>query len=72
MKLAVQQRLYDALKRINEYRSPEYIRKHSGKEWGLDDGNEAIEMAYENVLNEARVALRGVRRPSAKTGEMRD
>ena len=57
-----EQRLYDALKRITRYQSPDDLRRVSERKYGLD-GDEAIEMAYENVLNEARSAIKGLRRP---------
>lgn len=57
-----EQRLYDALKAISQYQSPEKLRKDSFGIYGLD-GPEAIEMAYENVIAEARVAIKGMRRP---------
>ncbi len=56
------QKMFDALKRITRYHSPERLRKISEKEYGLT-GDEAIEMAYENVLIEAKDVLRGMRRP---------
>jgi hypothetical protein len=59
--------MYAALQRIKAYQSPERLRKRSGKDWGLDDGNEAIEMAYENVLHEAKNGLLGVRLPKKKS-----
>lgn len=58
---ALEHRLYAALKRIAQYQSPEYLHRHSSRDWGLDDGSEAIEMAYENVLGEAKHAIKGVR-----------
>lgn len=57
-----EQRLYDALKAISQYQSPQWIRKHGLDEYGLD-GLEAVEMAYENVLEEAKLAIKGMRRP---------
>lgn len=57
-----EQRLYDALKRITRYLGPDKLRRVSERKYGLD-GDEAIEMAYENVLNEARSAISGLRRP---------
>ena len=63
MKIECQQQLYDALKRIAAYSPPENLRKHSGRVYGLD-GDEAIEMAYENVIQEAKNAIRGMRRPT--------
>lgn len=59
-------RLYGALKRISQYQTPERLKKHSAKDWGLDDGNEALEYAYENVLFEAKAAIKGVRLPKPK------
>jgi hypothetical protein len=61
--------MYAALQRIKAYQTPERLRKRSGKDWGLDDGNEAVEMAYENVLQEAKNGLLGVRLPKKKTAE---
>ncbi len=54
-------KLFDALKRISLYDSPERLHCRSAKDWGLDDASEAIEYAYENVLSEAKAAIRGVR-----------
>jgi hypothetical protein len=50
------QRLYDALKRISHYMKPETLRKQSEKLYGVGP-EEAIEMAYENVIAEAALAL---------------
>ena len=55
---------YDALKRITMYDPPERLRNRSERDYGLS-GDEAIEMAYENVLNEARMAIKGRRRPQS-------
>jgi hypothetical protein len=57
------QRMYDTLKRIAAYQPPDKLRKQAGKFYSLD-GEEVIEMAYENVLQEAKNAIRGMRRPS--------
>lgn len=58
-----QQRLYDTLKRIaKDYRSAESILRKPDS--GLD-GPEELEMAYENIQDEAKVAIKGVRRPTA-------
>lgn len=59
-------RLYDALRRIASYDSPEKLRRNSWRAYGLDDPSEAIEFAYENVLAEAKAAIRGMRRPAKK------
>lgn len=58
-----EQRLYDALKRIAQYQDPDRLRRTSKAQLGLE-GNEAIEYAYENVLSEAKFAIKGMRRPS--------
>lgn len=55
--------MFSALKRIKSYQSPAQIKKKSWSDWGCQDGNEALEMAYENVLQEARDGLKGVRKP---------
>lgn len=57
-----EQRYYDTLKRIAKYESVERLRKHGESEYGIS-AEEAIEYAYENVLQEAKSALRGRRRP---------
>ncbi|MYE06887.1 MAG: hypothetical protein F4Y04_06670 [Chloroflexi bacterium] len=50
-------RLLARMVRISQYSPPEEIREgDSYGEWGVDAG-EAIEMAYDNVLEEARAAL---------------
>lgn len=58
-----EQRYYDALKRITAYMSPTKLQRTSEKKYGLPF-DEALEMAYENVLAEAALAIRGKRRPS--------
>jgi hypothetical protein len=55
------QRLYDALKTISQFDSPERVMAGS-EAMGLDP-SEALEMAYDNVLAEAKSAIRGIRRP---------
>lgn len=56
--------MYAALERIKAYQSVARLRTHCARDWGVIDPNEAIEYAYENVLQEAKNGLRGVRRPS--------
>ncbi len=56
------QRLYDALKRITAYQSPDKIHRSAGRATGLDS-DEEIEYAYENVLGEAAAAIKGMKRP---------
>lgn len=60
-------KLYAALKRIRAYSSPDDLRRVAEKRYGLE-GDEAIEMAYENVLQEATNALKGYRPPRAPQG----
>ncbi len=62
MSKETEQRYFDALKRIAAYSSPEHLRDHSEKEYGLLF-DEALEMAYENVIEEARAVIQGRRRP---------
>lgn len=57
-----EERFYVALKRITAYMTPAQLRRASEREYGLDHA-EALEMAYENVIEEARSVLRGYRRP---------
>lgn len=57
-----EQSLYDALKRIAAYQKPERLSANAERDYGVS-AEEAIEMAYENVLNEAAGAIRGMRRP---------
>jgi hypothetical protein len=59
-------RFYVALKRITAYMTPSQLRRNAEREYGLDHA-EALEMAYENVIEEARSALRGYRKPRAGT-----
>jgi hypothetical protein len=56
------QQMYTALKRITKYMTPAQLRRTSRKQYGLDP-DEALEMAYENVLTEARDGLRRVGKP---------
>lgn len=56
-------RYYNALRRILSYQTIARLRKHSERDWGLSFG-EALEMAYENVMEDARRALKGKRKPT--------
>lgn len=58
-------RLWLALKTITCYDSPDKLRKRAQRDYGLN-GEEAIEYAYENVLQEARNAIKGMRRPKVQ------
>lgn len=53
-------KLYAALKRISQYEKPERLHRHAEKAYGIG-GEEAIEYAYENVLQEAKAAIKRVR-----------
>lgn len=57
-------RYFDALKRIASYTPPDRMKRDNerGRGYGLD-ASEEIEMAYENVIQEAKIAVRGKRRP---------
>ena len=59
-------RYFAALKRISQYQSPDRMRKSSQKDWGLGF-EETLEYAYENVIQEARNAIRGKRPPKVKS-----
>ena len=54
---------FNALKRIAAYQSPSKLHRSADKQYGLS-GSEAIEMAYENVIEEAKRAIKGKRAPS--------
>ena len=57
-------RYFDALKRIAKYTMPDTMKRDNerGRGYGLD-ADEEIAMAYENVILEAKNAVRGKRRP---------
>lgn len=57
-------RLYNALKLITAYMQPAELQRKAEKLYGLEYG-EALEMAYENVLQTAKDAIKGMRRPAA-------
>lgn len=72
MKPSIQreQRLYDALKKIACYVEPGNLRRirlNATKLYGLSE-EEAIEMIHENVLQEAKNATKGMRRPQTDIG----
>jgi hypothetical protein len=52
--------MLNTLKKIKSYQSPSQLKKDSGKDWGLDF-EEAIEMAYENIQNDASNGCKNVR-----------
>lgn len=57
---------YSALKRISRYDSPGRLRRDAQRLYGMDYG-EVLEMAYENVLDEARSVIRGKRAPKQRS-----
>lgn len=57
-----EERFHAALVRISKYMPPEKLHRQSEKLYGLE-GSEAVEMAYENVIEEAKTALKGYRKP---------
>ena len=59
------ERLYDALKRITKYQTPDQLRRSSQKQWGLDY-EEALGYAYENIQQTAKDAIKGVRLSKGK------
>lgn len=65
VKTELEAKLYSALKRISAYAMPESLHRHAQRDYGVD-GPEAIEMAYENVIFEAKHAIKGVRVPKPK------
>lgn len=59
-------RLYEALRKIaREYETASRLLKNGEKRWGVS-GEEVLEMAYENIQQEAHIAIKGVRVPKPK------
>ena len=54
--------MYVALRRIAAYMTPRQLERKALNMYGLEP-QEALEMAYENILGEAKSALREVRKP---------
>lgn len=63
MSIKREQKLYDALKRIASYDSLTKIARTSKRNYGLQP-SEVVEMAYENVIFEAKSAIKGMKRPT--------
>jgi hypothetical protein len=59
-KTELEMKLLATLQMIARYDDPERLRRTAEKRYGLT-GDEALEMAYENVLSHARTAVRGHR-----------
>jgi hypothetical protein len=53
-------KLHAALKRIAAYQTPAQIRRSADRDYGLHY-EEALEMAYDNIQHEAKLAIKGVR-----------
>lgn len=54
-------RMLHTLRRIHkDYQTSEELHRDSEKDWGLEF-EEAIGMAYDNIQNEARECIKGVR-----------
>jgi hypothetical protein len=63
-----EQRYYDVLKRIaSGYQTSAKLRRNAGQ-YGCSF-EEEIEMAYENIQEEAKRAIKGQRRPSGPPAE---
>ncbi len=57
----LEMRLYATLRRIAKgYQTPDQLRRRSEKDWGVGY-EEALEMAYENLQQEAANAIHGLR-----------
>ena len=56
-------RFWRALHTISKYMTPRELETKSERVYGLPP-DEAIEYAYENVLNTAKGAIKGTRKPS--------
>ena len=54
--------LWIALHAISKAQTPAYLRHRGAREYGLDAA-EAIEYAYDNVREVAKMAIKGLRRP---------
>lgn len=70
-KQSERERFYrQALQEIASYDSAEWLRRNCEKNYGLSY-EEALEMAYDNIREEAKFAIRQMRAPKAigKTGE---
>ncbi len=59
--------MYEALRRILKYATPDQLRRSSQKDWGLEY-EEALGYSYENIQGEARSGLKNVRKPTQETG----
>jgi hypothetical protein len=53
-------KMRNALIEISKYETVDKLRRDSEKEWGIDF-DEALEMAYENMQNTAKYAVKNIR-----------
>lgn len=60
---ARERKFYEALKAIASYESPDKLKRTSWENYGCEP-EYAVEMAYENVIEEAKLAIKGVRKPT--------
>lgn len=58
-------RYFNALKRIRSYQTSDQLRRRAGQ-YGCSHLEE-LEMAYENMQHEAKLAIKGRRMPKVKT-----
>lgn len=61
----LEHRLYAALKRISGYETSGRLLQHGERAYGIS-GQECLEMAYDNIREEAKRAIKGVRAPTQK------
>ena len=63
---AINLKMYAALRRITKYQTVPQLQRSAGKDYGLEF-TEALEYAYENVIQEAKNGIKGVRLPRNKS-----
>ena len=52
--------LYTLKKIASDYQTSSQMRKNANKDWGVDF-EDAIEMAYDNIQQEAKLATKGIK-----------
>lgn len=57
---------FDILKEISQYSNTEVLRKRCRTMYGLEYCD-ALEMAYENAIETAKIAVKGKKRPRETT-----
>lgn len=59
--MTTERKMYEALRRIaKDYQTPTQLRRTCERDYGLDY-EDALEMAYENIRNEAKRAIKGMK-----------